>query len=32
MAGEARLKSDEEGTKGMSREQLEHLRSLGYVK
>jgi hypothetical protein len=32
MAGEARLKSDDEATSGMSREQLEHLRSLGYVK
>jgi arylsulfatase A-like enzyme len=32
MAGKARLKSDDEATKGMTREQLEHLRSLGYVK
>jgi arylsulfatase A-like enzyme len=31
MAESARLESDEEATKGMSREQLEHLRSLGYV-
>jgi arylsulfatase A-like enzyme len=32
MAGKARLKSDAEATKGMSKEQLEHLRSLGYVR
>ena len=31
MARAARLKPDSESTKGMSKEQLEHLRSLGYV-
>jgi arylsulfatase A-like enzyme len=31
-AGQARLEPDDEATKGMSKEQLEHLRSLGYVK
>lgn len=32
VAAAARLKPDSEATKGMSREQLEHLRSLGYVR
>ena len=32
MASQARLKADREETKGMSAEQLERLRSLGYVK
>ena len=32
MAKEARLPPDSEATKGMSAEQLEQLRSLGYVK
>jgi len=32
MAAAARLKPDSESTKGMSKEQLEQLRSLGYVK
>jgi arylsulfatase len=32
MAAAAKLKPDSELTKGMSREQLEQLRSLGYVK
>ena len=31
MARAARLKPDSESTKGMSKEQLEQLRSLGYV-
>jgi len=32
MAVGARLKPDSESTKGMTKEQLEQLRSLGYVK
>ena len=32
MAGAARLKPDSEATKGMSKEQLEQLRALGYIK
>ncbi len=32
MATEAKLKPDSEGTKGMTAEQLEQLRSLGYIK
>jgi arylsulfatase A-like enzyme len=32
MAGQAKLKPDSEATKGMSAEELERLRSLGYVK
>ena len=32
MAENARLKSDAEGTKNLSPEQLQRLRSLGYVR
>jgi len=32
MAGKARLKTDVEAVQSMSKEQLEHLRSLGYIK
>jgi len=32
MATQARLKPDSDETKGMTAEQLERLRSLGYVK
>jgi hypothetical protein len=32
MATQAQLKSDADATKGMTAEQLERLRSLGYVK
>jgi hypothetical protein len=32
MAQQARLKSDAETTQGMTAEQLERLRSLGYVR
>ena len=32
MAGAARLKPDTETAKGLTKEQIEHLRSLGYLK